>query len=205
MKIKKFKNFKYIVYVLLVVISILIFINNFIFYKKDSYTYTGKTLECSNEYSGDFKTRKDDWFIDFTILNSHEAKIILKYKGKERFLVEAISVLGATEEVSIDINNGSNSLLKIVSNDYKETDKTIEIKVDSKDNLYEIFNPKKVRNLNVNLTLKFNKSIFFPEDRDVEERYWGVISIAPINIFNFEYLEKRYIEGNKFFENKRGI
>ena len=205
MKFNKSKNLKYKIYVLLIGVSILIFINNFIFYKKDSYTYSGETLECFNEYSGDFKTRKDDWFIDFTILNSHEAKIILKYKGKERFLVEAISVLGATEEVSIDINDGSNSLLKIVSNDYKETDKTIEIKVDSKDNLYEIFNPKKVKNLNVNLTLKFNKSIFFPEDRDVEERYWGVISIAPINMFNLGYLNDCYIEGNKFFENKKSI
>ena len=203
--IKKFKNFKYIVYILLVVISILIFINNFIFYKKDSYTYTGKTLECLNEYNGDFKTRKDDWFIDFTILNSHEAKIILKYKGKARFLVETTSPLDSAEEVNIDINDGSNSLLKIVSNDYKETDKTIEIKIDSKEDLYEIFNPKKVKNLNVNLTLKFNKSIFFPEDREVEERYWGVISIAPINMFNLGYLNDRYIEGNKFFENKKSI
>lgn len=203
MKSKKFKNFKYIVYILLVVISILIFINNFIFYKKNSYTYSGKTLECLNEYNGDFKTRKDDWFIDFTILNSHEAKIILKYKGKARFLVETRSPLDSAEEVNIDINDGSNSLLKIVSNDYKETDKTIEIKIDLKEDLYEIFNPKKIKNLNVNLTLKFKKSDF--RGKDIEERYWGVISIAPINMFNLGYLNDCYIEGNKFFENKKSI
>lgn len=186
-------------WVILATVCILIFMSNFIFLNKESYTYSGQTLQCFNEWPGDFKTRDDDWLVSLKIINAHEGKLTLKYKGRERFLVEAIDILSSVKEISINIKDGNKELLNLnklsfENNDFEKTKKTIEIKINSDENLYEKFNPKDIMNLDVELDFEFGDML--------GEKYWSTISISPINKLNFEYLKMRYIKGNPYFEKR---
>lgn len=185
---------------MLSILGILIYINNYTFDNKKSNTYSGQTLQCFNEWDGDFKTRDDDWFISLKIINAYEGELTLKYKGIGRFLVEADNIFYLAKNLQININDGDKELLSINKSSFdkpnmEKVKETIEIKINSDENLDEKFNSKDIMNLDIKLDFEFSEGL--------KEQYWSTISVSPIKKMNFEYLKKRYMDLCQYLGHKK--